>query len=345
MSGKSKIEWTQKTWNCVRGCRRKSAGCERCYAERQAIRIPDYHEQNIIRSTSRGPRWTGEVSLAPGHILDAPLRWTKPSLVFVNSMADLFYKRPFEDIAAVFGIMAAAPRHTFQVLTKYSARMVEFFAWLEDEAKALEAGSGLTPEHGALASVCAIYAERLVGEGRCQAAFEARWPLPNVWLGVSVEHQEAADERIPHLLSVPAAVRWLSMEPLLGPVELTPYLRGVCGRCGSTGYAHWCEMEMSCQDCPDDPSDPLGTYDDWPISLDWIVVGGESGPGARPMNPSWARSLLAQCQSSGSKPVPFFFKQWGSHNERGERVGKKVAGRLLDGVEWSMYPDREGGVS
>lgn len=198
--------------------------------------------------------------------LTLPLKWRKPRLIFVNSMSDLFHEGvPDEFISQVFEVMRKANWHTFQVLTKRSERML---AWT---------GERYCPAD-----------ERMPGK--------QLWP-PNVWIGVSVESQEYT-WRIRNLVRAPARVRFLSLEPLLGPIELPiELMRGI----------------------------------------HWVIVGGESGHGARPMQPEWALSLLRQCQNLG---VPFFFKQWGAHNSEGKRVGKKSAGRVLVGRTWDDMPGR-----
>lgn len=347
--GESKIEWTNATWNPVRGCSLVSAGCTNCYAMRQAHRQKNGAYKGLTRLGANGPVWTGDVRVVP-EMMDYPLRLRKPHMIFVNSMSDLFHEKlEFGHIFRVFLTMQVCPRHVFQVLTKRPARMQEFIAWMEiwGEATALAMG---VPEYYS-------------------------WPYPNVWLGVSVENQETADERIPLLMETPAAVRWISAEPLLGLIDLesVPTLEG---------------------------------------SIDWVVVGGESGAGARPMHPDWARSLRDQCVAAG---VPYFFKQWGEwspfateahyakdstwpgndevvggncgglpgygapfkhkddrvfanvsrHEDKPRfievldrpdhtwgkenklqmtylRVGKKAAGRLLDGREWKEYPANQG---
>jgi len=228
----------------------------------------------------------------------------------VCSMSDLFHRKiHFSDIATIFDIMARTPQHTYQVLTKQPENMLKFFNWYR-------------VDYGA-------------------TSYE--WPFKNVWLGVTAENQQTADERIPLLLQIPAAVRFVSCEPLLKPVRLTGYLR--CAVCGS--------KEWDFNQFQDGHLHQRG--------LDWVIVGGESGPGARPMHPDWARSLRDQCQAAG---VPFFFKQWGAwypndarhpgfaemYEDGGDarhclvgdmafaRVGKKRAGRLLDGRTWDKYP-------
>jgi len=298
MADHSAIEWTDATWNPVRGCSLVSAGCTNCYAMRDAHRFsgPGTPYDGLTKLTEHGPVWTGEIRLVP-ELLDQPLRWEKPRRIFVNSMSDLFHPEvPSEFIAAVFHRMAMAKQHIFQVLTKRPERM---FQWCTGK---YSFGLGRTGEPVT---------------------------LTNVWLGVSVEDQATADERIPILLQTPAAVRWVSAEPLLEPIDLFQVL----------------------------PFFPLAMpKSKQPPSLDWVVVGGESGPGARPMHPAWVRSIRDQCLAAR---VPFFFKQWGEFRERTDtdpvrlmdpfvrsggrgvcmaRVGKKAAGRRLDGRTWDEMP-------
>ena len=225
MASTSKIEWTDATWNPITGCSMVSAGCTNCYAMRLAgSRLKNHpSRRGLTRPTAKGPTWTGDVRFND-QWLDQPLRWTRPRMVFVCAHSDLFHEDvPEEWIDRIFSVMALAPEHTFQLLTKRPGRMRR-------------------------------YLKRLHGE-----------PFHNVWLGVSAEDQVTADERIPTLLGTPAAVRWLSAEPLLGPIDLTPWME-----------------------------------------LDWVVCGGESGPGFRPMDAGWAAALKRQCQSA---EVPFFMKQ------------------------------------
>jgi protein gp37 len=240
----SAIEWTDKTWNPVRGCARVSPGCEHCYAQLQARRMdhPGGAYEGLTAMGPSGPRWNGQLR-AVSQKLNEPLTWRRPSRVFVNSMSDLFHtsvSEPF--ITAVFDVMGRAPQHQFQVLTKRSERLRE-----------------LSP--------------RLT------------WH-PNVWMGVSVESEEYLS-RVADLRATGASVKFLSLEPLLGP------LRGL---------------------------DVAG--------IDWIIVGGESGPSARPMDPSWVWEVQRQCRRAA---VPFFFKQWGG-------VRKKRTGRLLGGRTWDEMP-------
>lgn len=232
------IAWTDQTWNPIRGCSRVSEGCRNCYAETVAARFngPGQAYEGLARRAANGEaRWTGKIRIVDEHLED-PLRWRRPRRVFVNSMSDLFHEDvPDEVIDKVFNVMFLATTHTFQVLTKRPERMLAY-----------------------------IMAREL-----------ANYPIGNVWLGVSVEDQAATDARIPLLLKTPAAVRFLSVEPLLAPVDLSRFLPG------------WGEGAM----------------------LHWVIVGGESGAGAREMNLTWARSIVAQCKASG---VACFMKQMGA---------------------------------
>jgi len=235
MAARSDIEWTDSTWNPVTGCTKVSPGCQHCYAERMAARLKAMGQANYVNGF--------RVSIH-NHLLEMPLRWKRPQVIFVNSMSDLFHKDvPFEFIAQVFDIMKKASHHRFQVLTKRSSRLAELAARLP-------------------------------------------WPT-NVWMGVSVENSDYLF-RIEHLRQTRAKVKFVSFEPLLGPIDEVP-LEGI----------------------------------------DWVIVGGESGPKARPMKPQWARRIRDACLKAG---VPFFFKQWGG-------IAKKKRGRSLDGQIWGQMPN------
>jgi protein gp37 len=255
-----------------------SAACENCYAE------------SIERRFSQ--KWYGEdwkpwtkanaahsVRLHPER-LEIPLRWREPRRLFVCSMGDLFHERVPEDfIVKVFAVMAKARKHTFQVLTKRAERMEMFVSTMSTHVRAEAKARGM----------------RVRSQMQWIAADLWEWPLPNVWLGVSVENQRAADERIPHLLATPAAKRFISIEPMLGPVDIQRWLdpKGAPGYCFDIDNEWWHDPG-SCSYCRP--------------TLDWVIVGGESGPKARPMHPAWPRSIRDQCQAAG---VPFFFKNWG----------------------------------
>jgi protein gp37 len=249
--------------------------------------------------------------------LDAPLRWRKPRRVFVNSMSDLFHKDvPDEFIARVWAVMAATPQHTYQVLTKRPGRMRSLMR------------SDAFRERAYLASN--LDTGELHGD---------RWPLPNVWLGVSVEDQKRAELRIPALLDTPATVRFLSCEPLLGPVDLLPG--------DHTGHEReWYGSDYICVDCSTDEELVIYRRVTFP-AIDWVIAGGESGSGARPVDPSWIRTLRDQCVAN---EVPFLFKQWGQWAPDGDHPdmtinhsmvlcrSKKEAGRVLDGRTWDQFP-------
>jgi protein gp37 len=329
------IEWTRgddgtdgKTWNPVRGCSRVSEGCRHSYAEGVAARFsgpgqPYEGLAHFKRKTNGhpagddplitvGPRWTGEVRFVP-EMLAKPLSWKKPRRVFVNSMSDLFHEGlTNEQIAAVFAVMAACPQHTFQILTKRPARMVEWFAWIAAQGAQLKDNIGEEPPSGhAEPSACVMIADFLVHNtpsdqflGRAlDIASLQPWPLSNVWLGVSTENQETANERIPLLLRCPAAVRCVSAEPLLGPIdfEAVPLPDAYLRQKGVGGCLQ--------------PTSEKGTEpDDYTYftrlghKLDWVIVGGESAPGARPCDVDWIRSIVKQCADAG---VPCFVKQVG----------------------------------
>lgn len=271
---KTTIEWTDVSWNPVTGCTAVSDGCKNCYARRMAARLRGrygYPADDPFRVTLHPDR-LGE----PGKI-------KKPSRIFVCSMGDLFHKDvPFEAIREIYAQAYLYPRHIFIVLTKRIERAKEFYRWFTK-----------TPRPAGMSKT-----------GFIVQPIDAReFPLSNLWLGVSCENQELADERIPVLLTIPAAVRLVSCEPLLGPIDFTPYFEW-----GSAGPP-WLSGSG-------EPFDEQG----------WVIAGGETGPGARKMDIEWARSLRDQCADSG---VPFFFKQ---HNKKGDRV--------LDGREWNEWPEQ-----
>ena len=328
MMGDSKIEWTEETWNPLRGCSRVSAGCDHCYAEGIAARFsgPGRPFEGVAKMVHGKPHWTGKIKLVPDK-LSEPLGRRKPTTYFVNSMSDLFHEGvPDEFIDRVFAVMALCPQHTFQILTKRPERMAEYLGMPAREA---------------------LIGQVVYRMSRPAKEVILEWsglPLPNVWLGVSVEDQATADERIPHLLSTPAAVRFVSYEPALGPVDFTEWLHDSDCEGSASTAKRLPEWECTCCDPPE-------------IRLDWVICGGESGPGARPMHPDWPRSVRDQCLAAG---VPFFFKQWGAYGPEQSkpvvytdvyqggvsmdspcpmyRVGKKAAGRLLDGEEHDERP-------
>lgn len=337
MADRSAIEWTDATWNPVRGCSRVSAGCQRCYAERVAARFSGSGQpyEGLIHPSTQG--WNGKIKLVPDALVQ-PLRWQRTRFIFVNSMSDLFHENvPDNFIAAVFGVMAAADHHYFQVLTKRHERALRWFQWMQDatEAKLHECLKGAIGYH----------------HPKRPAIDQVTWPLPNVWLGVSVEDQAAANERIPLLLQTPAALRFLSCEPLLGPVDLrslaaVPHNAPVDALNDRTLQGFQRCVDHAPGYCLPGCSGRWG-------KIDWVIAGGESGPGARPMHPDWARTLRDQCAAAR---VPFFFKQWGewvsvseaegpgAHHQFPDgatvrRVGKKHAPHTLDGVEHHAFPE------
>jgi protein gp37 len=234
MAGNTRIEWTEKSWNPVTGCTKISLGCNNCYAERYALRL----------KAMKNPRYSGGFLVREHEdLLEAPYKWKKPSLIFVNSMSDLFHEKvSLQFIESVFHVMEENPRHVFQILTKRPERTQEIWRNLS-------------------------------------------WPK-NIWLGVTVESMEYLD-RSYILRKIGAAVKFISFEPLLSNI----------------------------------PTFDMGR-------IDWVIVGGETGPGARPMKKDWAIGVRDMCLQNS---IPFFFKQWGGRN------GKK-SNRLLDDREWNQYP-------
>lgn len=341
---KTKINWADAVWNPVTGCSKLSEGCRNCYAERMSKRLAGrcgYPKDDPFN-----------VTLHPEKIIE-PLKWEKPRRIFVNSMSDLFHDGVPDDwILAIFVAMGLTyentkemkevspghkvamhkAKHTFMILTKRPERMKNFINRLtsnepdeEWDEKAHYFATQIAGANGAIAPSNAIITFCLwLKDG-----------MPGLWLGISVENQAAADERIPLLIETPAETHFISIEPLLGSIDL------------------------KLNDRHNDPSD-CPTWHDWcNCSPDWVIVGGESGPRARPTHPDWVRSLRNQCQAAN---VPFFFKQWGEwlpnaqefncnpggvdfeqrHELVGDvamcRVGKKKAGRILDGRTWDEMP-------
>ena len=267
----SQIEWTDHTWNPgVYGCRAVSPGCGRCYAARMAHRLTGMgvYPEGLTRRTPTGVHWTGTVVTSPiVERLDSLPRRRRVR-VFVASMSDLFHRDvPSIFIRQVFMAMSERQHLTFQLLTKRPERARDWWRdWEREDPR-------------------------------------QTWPH-NVWMGTSVEDQRRAEERIPYLLEIPAAVRWLSCEPLLGPVDLRRLVaRGVVVLDALEGRMGWPSPHALC------------------AQIRWVVVGGESGPGARAVHPDWIRAIRDQCSEAGTA---FFFKQWGGRS-------KKMTGRVLDG--------------
>lgn len=238
----SKIEWTERTWNPTVGCTKVSPGCKHCYAEDMAARLQAMKTPGYERGF--------ELTMLPQRLQD-PLKRKIPTIYFVNSMSDLFHEDvPFAYIDQVFEVIAQAKQHTFQILTKRSSRMAEYF--------------------------------------------QGKIAPPNAWIGVSVEDQKYGVPRIDHLRRVSASIRFLSVEPLLEDVGA---------------------LDLS--------------------DIHWVIVGGESGPKARPMNPKWVDTIREQCETAG---VAFFFKQWGGWGADGKKRAKKQNGRELNGRTWDEMP-------
>ena len=390
MADNTSIEWTDATWNPIRArnretgkvgwfCTHASAGCVNCYAEGINHRLGTgvaFKAQNA-----------GLVEVFAGDaMLTQPLRWKRPRKIFVCSMTDLFGDFVTDEmIDRVFAVMALCPQHTFQVLTKRAERMRAWFARMNSSQVGREHETCICPEilDDALADLTCTHGGVLD---------ETPWPLPNLWLGVSAEDQTRADERIPILLDTPAAKRFVSLEPLLGPIKIGAYLDG-CHECGGgcgTRLADYPDIERceGCDEefgpeisegcpkcagelepvCPDCGHYMVHQHPDT-VNLDWVIVGGESGPKARPMHPDWARRIRDDCAAAG---VAFQFKQWGewapgenvaaggravhaahwfeepTFDESGKgpppdlyRVGKRAAGRTLDGVTHDGFPDQK----
>jgi protein gp37 len=320
------IEWTEETWSPATGCSAVSPGCRNCYAARMARRLDGrgvgYDGTTKAKSSRLGAAamWTGRVNWLPAR-LEVPLRWRRPRTVFVCSMADLFHEHlDFHRIAAVFGIMAATPHHTYQVLTKRAERMHAFFDWLASHSFPLSPGTRpLVSIAGDIPELIADYAkEELAGNTnghlleRITAAKE--WPLPNVWLGASAEDNKRLHQRLGYLMDTPAAVRFLSCEPLLEALDF--------------------------EDGPTSPDSTMAPWSNLELGLiHWVIAGGESGAGSRPPHPAWFRKLRDDCAEAG---VAFFFKQWGSWAplETWSKAGIATAAELAirrreleDGVE------------
>lgn len=341
--GDTKIEWSDAVWNPVTGCDRCSPGCDNCYALTLAKRLKAMGSEKY--QTDGDPATSGPgfgVQCHPGALED-PLRWRKPRRVFVNSMSDLFHPAvPTEFIVQVFAVMAIAYRHTFQVLTKRPQRMR---AVVGDPNFRHHVCARMSVDLGVDVEALGPYESgedlrrlgRAIGDARVAAGldrYQQQWPLPNVWLGTSIE-SDRYTFRADHLRNTPAAVRFISAEPLLGPLT---------------------SLDLT--------------------GIDWLICGGESGPGARPMHPDWARDLRDRCQLPelndawpGDRHTRFFFKQWGSwtpnrnpyrpnrfvtidgetHAPDGSGIGhldpvlmshgsKAETGRELDGVTWDEFP-------
>jgi protein gp37 len=307
MSATSSIEWTDRTWNPVRGCSVISPGCTNCYAMKQAHRFSGEGRAyfGLTKQTKAGPQWTGQIRCVDS-ALEEPLRWRTPSRIFVNSMSDLFHEDvPFDFVDRVFAVMTLAPQHTFQILTKRAERMRDYIRGIDGSAERAEDlnRAACAVADGLSERFCRSYALS-VDTGLQRAG----WPLPNVWLGVSVENQKYADERIPLLQQTLAAIRFISYEPALGPINIGPFV---------TEAAH-AVFRMLSRHYGKDGFDPTGSQPETTLrvkqshGLHWVIVGGESGSGARPFDVAWARSIVQQCKAAG---VACFVKQLGANPE------------------------------
>ena len=280
----SKIQWTERTWNPTRGCRRISPGCVNCYAEKVATRFCG--EGLPYEGLIQLGKWNGETTFAADKLTD-PLSWQKPALIFVDSMSDLFYEGfSAAQIDQVLAVMLLTPRHTYQVLTKRADRMAKYLTDPGLYGRVLACADEIRLRHPRL---------RLNEIG---ISDPSKVPASWIWWGVSVENQEYADKRIPWLLDTPAAVRFVSYEPALGPVDFTR-MQVVAPR-PPNGPGVWLNALTGHVAGPDDVL---------PAKLDWLIAGGESGTGARPFDIAWAHSAVEQCKAAG---VPVFVKQLGA---------------------------------
>lgn len=301
MCRKTSIKLADATWNPVIGCSQVSEGCRNCYSERMAGRFCGLYDDGtpmkysgIVNDVSR--KWTGRTERQNTRF--SPIAARKPQTICVCSMGDLFHESVSDDwIDEVFGTIATAHWHRYMILTKRPERMRQYFKGPNLLRRWHQHFEPLKKKHFARRE----YPKRIPGMN----TIDPKSPvIPHLALGVSIENQTTADERIPILLQTPAARRFVSAEPLLGEISL----RGFDGKT----YRPWLDSLA------------------WPINISLVIVGGETGPNSRPMHPDWARSMRDQCAAAG---VPFMFKQWGEYDKCARRVGKKSAGRLLDGIE------------
>lgn len=342
MSDKTNISWTDATWGPLYGCTKVSQGCKNCYAIDVVGSLPrKFKDTNpkafeFYSGLVENGNWTGVVKLHEEH-LTQPLRWQRPRRIFVNSLSDLFHENVTDEmVERIFAVMALAHWHTFQVLTKRPERMQALLS-RSDFWDRVQLGASLQNSNH--------QHERNPRLGKQHPGIS--WPPKNVWLGVSVENQAAADERIPLLLRTPAAVRFLSCEPLLGPLDLEPYLYVPthCKDCGSGKSFYDTNPEnlpvigtclmgapvtgepgaVRCGDCKSLNVDELAP-------VDQVIVGGESGPNFRAMDPRWAESLRDQCVAA---EVAFFFKQHSNRKAGHQPWLRDNEGRCF---RWHQFP-------
>ncbi|HEG43767.1 MAG TPA: DUF5131 family protein [Phycisphaerales bacterium] len=362
----TKIEWTEVTWNPIVGCSKVSSGCDNCYAERMAYRLAHMGLEGYAYVTHEKGGWNGKIYRKfSGDVINKPLHWRKPRMIFVSSMGDLFHENvPFEWVLKIIGIAIVTPWHTYQILTKRPERMLEFFdywpkGWFLREAMKFTSFSG---EFFALDSIKHLVTDKQVSKAndywihnydqsrRGKLDGPVPFPTPNLWLGVTAENQEQADFRIPKLLEIPAAVRFVSIEPMLAEIDFDqiypgemfcPACRGFFDEpkewtspcCGSLAEAvvHGCsercdeckevfnvdEQIPTCPHC-DNSGDGHYIQPDYVNcfsvdregavleKLDWVIVGPETGPGARPMKLEWAEKIVSDCKDAD---VPCFVKK------------------------------------
>ncbi len=350
--------WWERAWKLVEGCSHVSPGCDHCWSAREAnmrANNPNAKIKEQYAGLTEGVRWNGQIRLMEKN-LDLPLRAKNPQVWAVWN--DLFHEDVSDEfIDLAFGAMALCPQHTFLVLTKRPERMMNYMCaelthckfptfphekTIERYTRGQEIGMHLRGCGSDMLWSTKAERERKSDIGCAMQFSGEHWPLPNVYLGVTAENQDLYDQRVQYLRQIPAVVRFISYEPALGPLVMRKKAAD--------------EKEII-------QAAFMGLLDDYsrPVEkgIDWVICGGESGPGARPMHPDWVRGLRNQCVAAG---VPFFFKQWGEWLPQKEwlkqetdpdaerkwvrmdglrmfRVGKKAAGRLLDGQEWSQWPD------
>lgn len=319
MGATTGISWTDATWNPIRGCSRVSEGCRHCYAETVAARFsgPAQPYEGLV---DKHGRWNGRIRVVEEHMHD-PLRWQRPRKIFVNSMSDLFHENiPDDVIDLIFAVMAAARRHTFQVLTKRPARMHDYFA---------RTSNGAQRSGHVQSSLDGLRTTR-----RDTPKYLPGWPLPNVWLGVSTEDQPTLDERVQQLLETSAAVHWISAEPLLGSLHLERFLVPAM-------HVTWGNTDLPPAQRERPTAEDVRAVAQLGRAaarmrgaafLDWVVIGGESGPGHREMDVAWAQAIADQCQTAG---VPVWMKQ-----DSGPRAGEQ---RRLPHALWALKQFPAGG--